>query len=167
MPGEICQSCKKKEAKVHLTEIANGKKREVHLCAACAAKQGIQPMDPHAILSSMAEPARDAAGVESDLTCSRCGLSFSEFRRRGRLGCGDCYRVFREGLLPLLERIHGNTQHLGRVPEQSAEDVPAERELTLLKRELARAVQCEEYERAAGLRDQVRRLEERESGGSD
>ncbi len=113
MSGEICQSCKKKEAKVHLTEIVNGKKREVHLCLSCAAKQGVQPMDPQAILSSLAEPTRDAEGGEIDNPCPRCGLTLAEFKRRGRLGCGECYRTFREALLPLLERIHGNAQHLG------------------------------------------------------
>ena len=37
----LCDSCKKADAVVHLTKIENGKRTELHLCAACAEKEGI------------------------------------------------------------------------------------------------------------------------------
>lgn len=160
MAHELCQSCQKNPATIHLTEIVKGKKREAHYCEECAQKEGIDTSTPQSLLSSLADPAKQVGGEEREVTCPRCGLKYSEFRRRGRLGCGDCYRAFREGLTPLLERIHGNVQHVGRIPQQAGEHLKAERELIELKRELTRAVQREEYERAAELRDRIRQIEE-------
>ncbi|MCU0726323.1 MAG: UvrB/UvrC motif-containing protein [Planctomycetes bacterium] len=167
MSNEICQSCKKAPATIHMTEIVKGKKRELHYCEACAEKAGLDISTPQSLLSSLAEPAHGSGGEEKDFVCPRCSLRYSEFRRRGRLGCGDCYQTFREGLVPLLERIHGNVQHLGRIPARAGARVESQRELTELKRELTRAVQREEYERAAEIRDRIRKAEERSGRGND
>jgi protein arginine kinase activator len=108
------------------------------------------------------DAAKGSAGDEVELRCPRCGLSYSEFRQRGRLGCSDDYKLFREGLSQLLERIHGSTQHLGKIPSRAGANLKRERELIELKRELTRVIQREEYERAAQVRDQIRRMEEQE-----
>ena len=160
-----CQNCKKAVATVHLTEIEHGKKTEIHLCDACAQKKGMMSSFSFGSLVSELtgapgpEPeAREAGGIE-DVRCEHCGLSYREFRSAGRLGCGHDYDAFREGLVPLLERIHGATQHVGKVPSRMGASMAREKELIELRRELQKAIQREEYEQAADLRDRIHALE--------
>ncbi len=155
----LCQVCKKHPATVHLTEIIEGEKREIHLCEVCAHKQGMSPFTPSSFLSQLVEPKPSKEGEAADVTCPGCGLTYSGFRQGGRLGCSECYKVFEEGLGQLLERIHGGTQHIGRVPKRAGSSLAREREIIDLKRELSRVIQREEYERAAEIRDRLRELE--------
>ncbi|MHC4469879.1 MAG: UvrB/UvrC motif-containing protein [Planctomycetota bacterium] len=163
---EPCQSCGKNPATVHLTEIVKDEsgedtKQEMHLCEECAQKQGVGPLlTPQSFLGQLVDPTQGATDEELSVTCPLCGLTYAEFRQRGRLGCSSCYKLFREGLCPLLERVHGSTQHLGKIPSRAGSGLKRERELTELKRELSRVVQREEYEAAAELRDRIRTLEE-------
>ena len=73
----------------------------------------------------------------------------------------------RKTLEELLERIHGSTQHIGRIPDQSSTDLAREREIIELKRDLSRVIQREEYERAAAIRDRIREIEGASSVGTD
>jgi protein arginine kinase activator len=157
-----CQSCHKRPATVHLTEIADGEKREIHLCEQCAQKEDslMSPLNPQAFFAQLMDAAKGSRGEDVEVDCPVCGLSYNEFRQRGRLGCAECYRVFREGLVQLLEKIHGTTQHLGKVPTRAGSGMKKDREIVELKRELTRVIQREEYEKAAQLRDRIRRLEE-------
>jgi protein arginine kinase activator len=161
MEKKICDSCQKREATVHLTEIVDGAKHEVHYCEECAQQHGVHTLSPQSFLGNLVGAGSGAEeGPEPDLVCTGCDLTYGEFRQRGRLGCPECYVAFREGLVPLLERIHGSAQHLGRVPEKAGEHLKVERRLVELKRELARVIQREEYEQAAGIRDRIRELTE-------
>ena len=160
-----CQSCQKHPATVHLTEIIDGKKREVHLCEACAQQEGVNPLNAQSFFSHLMDEAKGVAGEDVELRCTNCGLSYSEFRQRGRLGCAEDYKLFKAGLGQLLERIHGGTQHLGKIPSRAGRELKAERELIDLNRELTRAIQREEYERAAEIRDRIRGLSGEEGGG--
>src|SRR5688572_27969409 len=113
-----CQSCHAKKATVHLTEIVGNKeKRELHLCEQCAQQQGTgggTGLEFMSLISSAFSPATKSASAEaSDLKCQTCGLAYAEFRSRGRLGCPACYEVFRASLEPLLEKIHGESRHVG------------------------------------------------------
>ena len=92
------------------------------------------------------------------LLCPTCGISLAEFRAAGRFGCPDDYRVFNEAVQPLLERIQHGTRHVGKVPSRAGVELQRENEVIRLRRELERAVQREEYEQAAKLRDSIRRL---------
>ncbi len=163
--SEKCQRCQKHAATVHLTEILeNQERRETHLCEQCAAQQE-GPLETMGLLSSAFTPAT-ASGDPGGLRCSACGLGYMEFRSRGRLGCPHCYEVFRSSLEPLLEKIHGGTQHVGKAPdESSAVDRSRERRLVELRRELQTAVREERYEEAARLRDRLQRCESGEDVG--
>jgi len=154
-----CQRCKA-EASVHLTETVDGRRRELHLCAACARKTGVLPNE-----TPPAVPALDAVvqnlivahvgelvGELAGLTCPDCGLKFMEYRARGRLGCPNDYNVFARGLLPLLNRAHGATRHVGKVARRR----PDAAERLSLRARLRDAIAREEYEEAARLRDQLR-----------
>src|SRR5688572_1513632 len=93
--------------------------------------------------------------------CPSCGISFAEFREKGRLGCPNDYEFFEEHLTPLLEKIHGATEHRGRLPQGSLDAAGKRNDLLLrLRRDLLQAVKGEQYEAAARLRDEIRRVEE-------
>ena len=104
------------------------------------------------------ESGRDVQDRASE--CSFCGLTFDGFRQTGRLGCPHCYETFSGHLPRLLRRIHGSTKHVGKIylpPDPTASDM--EKRLEGLRRKLERAVQSEDFERAAEIRDQIRSLE--------
>jgi protein arginine kinase activator len=108
----------------------------------------------------MGEGEAGSAESSADLRCGFCGLAFKDFRESGRLGCPHCYSTFETPLRALLRRIHGGTQHMGKVylpPDPSASEM--EKRLETLRRKLQRAVETEDFERAARLRDEIRTLE--------
>jgi protein arginine kinase activator len=159
-----CQVCKKNIATVHLTEILKGKKREIHLCEECAGKKGVAFKSGFSIQDLLTGLAGTAAAQEmakmQQIKCPICGLSYLDFRQHGRLGCATDYTVFKEGLVPLLEKIHGGVQHLGKIPKKCGEACEQGRELLELRQALKQAVDQEDYEQAATLRDRIRTLEE-------
>jgi protein arginine kinase activator len=91
--------------------------------------------------------------------CPRCGLLYSSFKETGRLGCSECYSAFQFQLRPLLRRIHGDTRHRGKAPARGAGVVTSTRQIQRLHDDLQRAVEREDFEKAASLRDEIRRLE--------
>ena len=163
----LCQDCKKREAQVHLTQIINNEKLSLSLCKECAAARGFHsPLDnvpfPLAeILSGLVDPGPHVgpADPEDDLTCTGCGLTFQEFTRQGRFGCGECYSAFRTRLEMIMRKIHGASLHRGRNPEYDKIDQPTAmpvREEERLGQELDKAIADEDFERAAELRDKLK-----------
>ena len=158
-PPMTCQRCQD-EASVHLTETVDGRRREVHLCAACARKAGVLPAEappPAPALDAVVQDlivahVGELVGELAGLTCPDCGLKFMEYRAGGRLGCPNDYLVFARGLLPLLNRAHGATRHVGKV----ARPRPAAAARLRLRTRLRDSVAREDYEEAARLRDQLR-----------
>lgn len=170
-----------KEATVHLTEIVNGNITKLHLCEEHAKQKGVE-MEQHFgiadLLQGLAEYGPPAPESESKKTkCPNCGMTYDDFKKIGRLGCGECYQTFRESLAPLLKRIHGSNQHVGKtsgisVPDKEAAPkaaAPARAksargtpDVEALKEKLRQAVAGESYEDAANLRDEIRRLEGRD-----
>ena len=168
-----CDNCNKM-ATVHLTEIKNGKKLEKHLCEQCAAQnegvpalvKGHQPINELLTQFVMAH-----SGLQKDLnvTCEQCGISWAEFRQQGLFGCEHDYEAFEKDLTPLLQRAHeGASHHVGKTPVRQANGAPAAApkpkkkfvDANKLRKDLAKAVELEDYERAAKLRDQIRQAEE-------
>jgi protein arginine kinase activator len=162
----VCDHCGEHEAEVHLTQIVQNEMTTRHLCARCAAELGVQTAAPAAklpltdFLAQMGKGAVGEADVGTVGPCSFCGTSVEDFKRTGRLGCPHCYSVYEPQLRGLLRRIHGATQHVGKVylPPDTAEADRTAR-LAGLRRKLQRAVEAEDFERAAELRDQIRALE--------
>ena len=101
-------------------------------------------------------------GKVGRVQCPRCGLVYSNFRETGRLGCSECYTTFRTQLRPLLRRIHGSTKHVGKAPARDSARVALRREIQRLHEEMQRAIEREEFETAASLRDQIRAIETQE-----
>lgn len=125
----ICEICKENVARVHLSEVSNSNiKMEAHLCEECAKTKGVwfKPQSSLAeVITSLVESQKGKIGQElADLTCPNCGISYPEFRAKLRLGCAKDYEFFRKGLEPLLEKIHGNIHHVGKVPPGYAAQAP-------------------------------------------
>jgi protein arginine kinase activator len=162
-----CDNCNK-PATVHLTEIKNGKKIEKHLCEQCAAQsEGLATKSHMPINELLTNFVMAHSGLQNKqqegLVCEQCGISWSEFRQSGLLGCEHDYAMFEKEMTPLLQRAHeGAAHHVGKVPtRRGGSGVPMKKSLDLakLRKELARAVETEDYERAAKLRDQIRQAE--------
>lgn len=164
----VCNICGKTQATVHLTEIIDDQITELHLCEECAQKKGAQ-MESHFGLSDLLAGLADLGTqfsktkAEPKLKCPKCGLTYEDFKKVGRLGCGECYNAFREALTPLLKRIHGSTQHYGKSPKKIAKVVKAKNEVEVLKEKLQKAIQKEDFEEAAKLRDKIREMEKKNS----
>lgn len=161
----LCESCKKEPATFHLTNLTrDGQKIEKHLCERCAIEQGLiqvqKPAFSHEVLESFVKATKGAAAAAAHLVCEHCGTSYLEFRNEGLLGCPKDYDVFRDLLVPLLERAHdGATHHTGKTPRSLGTPRISQQQIQQLKRQLADAVAAEDYERAAALRDRIATLE--------
>ncbi|MFM7148760.1 MAG: UvrB/UvrC motif-containing protein [Gemmataceae bacterium] len=163
-----CQLCSK-PATVHLTDIVNNQKKELHLCQACAEAQQLikqQELNLPAILQNL---IGQHLGPEMDelarLSCPVCSIKYMEFRAEGRLGCPHDYRVFQSGLEPLLFRIHRATRHRGKVPRHGIPSADRVVELAVIRKKLQHAIEAEAYEEAARLRDLLRTKEATDESG--
>ena len=162
-----CENCNK-PATVHLTEIKNGKKIEKHLCEQCAAQNEGFPIKAHTpineLLTNFVMAHSGLTKETTTTTCEHCGITWAEFRQTGLFGCEHDYGMFEKELTPLLQRAHeGATHHVGKVPNRrgGTGGVPMKKrvDVSKLRKELQRAVEAEDYEKAAKLRDQIREAE--------
>ena len=161
-----CQNCGKAPAKHHIKKWENNVEVDLALCDACAEAKGFSPAA--AKKSGLAETLGDmleglegvSEGAVGGIECSRCGLLYSTFRQTGRLGCAHCYEAFEKQLKPLLRRVHGAVRHTGRAPAGDDQHSARRQEIRRMQDEMERAVVREEFERAAELRDTIRRLSE-------
>jgi len=162
--GILCQRCNQSPATVHLTDvIPGGEKRERHLCEGCAQQEGLL-LKPHEGITSILEKfVKHGAAVQetANLRCPTCSITWREFRTQGVLGCPNDYKVFQEHLEPLITRAHeGATEHVGKVPASAGEGAKRQTRMVQLRRDLNGAVEREDYERAARLRDEIKALED-------
>ncbi|HWP39230.1 MAG TPA: UvrB/UvrC motif-containing protein [Gemmatimonadales bacterium] len=162
-----CDHCGERPAAIHLTQIVNNAVTQVHLCEPCAAEKGIHtnasiakfPLSDFLASLGKAAPKTDA-GTEAGEPCSFCGATLANFRETGRLGCPHCYTTFDHHLRDLLRRLHGSSQHVGEVYLPPGKQVAGSAQTLLeLRDQLRRAVEAENFELAAELRDRIRVLE--------
>lgn len=169
-----CSNCGEREGVITLTQIEEGEVRTSNLCAQCAKAKGIDTGLEAAgtplggFLAALGESLDRESGAEggereaADVRCGSCGATLKDFRETGRVGCPECWRTFAGPLRELLRRLHGSTNHTGMrydgagslpdvAPEPSS---PAS--VLRLREELRRAIEAEQFERAAELRDQLR-----------
>ncbi len=162
-----CQSCHKNEATIHLTEISDGVRTEMHLCEHCAQQEGIavkSQIPLNELLSNLLAAQPDDSELFGDSehrhVCPHCGFTLEQFRKDTVLGCPYDYEVFEQSLLPLLEKAHdGKTSHCGKIPSKVPADTKKQMELMTLRQQLENAVKNEDYELAAKLRDKIDQFE--------
>jgi protein arginine kinase activator len=160
-----CGRCSK-SAVLHITELRHGEVQALHLCEACAKSYLSQA--PNGAPEEMPAGAEAESGEDLDeidqRACPNCGITFKEFRAQGRLGCPHDYIAFEDELLPLLENIHGETEHCGKIPKRAPGSSQQQFQLIKLRHELRTAVEEERYEDAAQIRDAIRQVETGPSG---
>ncbi len=173
----LCDECGKNKSTVHLTEIVNDQITKLNLCESCAKQKGadaeqhfgiadllaaLSDVEAHAPHPAPGSPAMPTGKVK----CQNCGMTYEDFKKIGRLGCSQCYGAFKASLTPLLKRIHGSNQHLGKTPnpeftKEMKVSYKLHEELVNVKDELQKAVRREEFEEAAALRDKIKFLEKK------
>lgn len=167
-----CQECQLNPATVHLTQVINGQKTEIHVCPQCAKEKGYVSQDDdayslHQLLSGlfqnnsskMHQPSQRSE-QENDLTCEKCGMTYQQFARVGKFGCTSCYETFKNRLNPLFRKVHsGNTMHEGKVPKRAGADIYQRKQIRDLKFKLQQAIADEAFEKAAQYRDEIKELE--------
>ncbi len=167
----LCQVCKKREATIHFTNVVGSKVEKIHICPHCAEEKGFDYLKKsNFAMGDLVAGLLDSAISDADTDegrgkCPNCRRSYDSFKKVGRLGCSNCYDFFQEQLIPLLSSIHGNTRHLGKIPKRFRDRVNIGRRVLEMEEELSRAIACERYERAAELRDEIKRLQGDPEGG--
>lgn len=167
----LCDICSKNPATVHLTEIIDNQMTELHLCEECAREKSQQMeqqfglSDLLAGLAEFGKPVKEAEAVS--VKCPKCGLTYSDFKKIGRLGCGDCYITFKKYLGPLLKRIHGSSQHVGKSPLKVTKVLKKKIDLQELRNRLQKLIEQEAFEEAAKLRDQIKELEKKQQENNE
>jgi protein arginine kinase activator len=164
----LCDNCKERDAVINLTQVEHDTKVTLHLCEQCAQQKGVEtgatvlksPLG--GFLASLGKgPANVLPSPADGLRCAACDSTLKDFRESGRLGCAQCYQSFETHLRDLLRRLHGSSQHVGEryVLPGGAGAADPRLELLDLKEQLRRAVDSENFELAAELRDRIRVLE--------
>ncbi|MGH7699363.1 MAG: UvrB/UvrC motif-containing protein [Gemmatimonadales bacterium] len=163
----LCDNCKEREAVINLTQVEHDSKVTLHLCEQCAQQKGVEtggavlksPLG--GFITAMGKGTTSVLPTPADgLRCRACGATLRDFRESGRLGCAECYAAFDFHLRDLLRRLHGSSHHTGeRYAPPGEHEVDPRRLLLDLKEQLRRAVESENFELAAELRDRIRVLE--------
>ncbi len=176
----LCEECNVNEASVLITMLVQDDKRTKYLCQDCVdkLKEDFQQGDVVSFLSSLMSLMPKAEPIET-LQCSSCHLTYEIFQKTGKLGCAQCYKDFEKQLQPLLRRVHGRTQHAGRVPaqfkqeairqtqENPPEQTPQQKKEEALRLKMEQAISEENFEQAAVLRDQLKELTKRVEAKND
>lgn len=146
---------------MHLTEIVNGQMKKIDLCEECAKEKGVTDPQGFALADLLlglgASSEMDSAGPE--LECPTCGFTQADFKKTGRLGCSTCYAVFSQPLEAMLKQMHKGTQHIGKVPKALRAQLDITKQRDQLNEQLQKAIEMENYEEAARLRDHLKELE--------
>ncbi len=167
----LCDNCKDRDSVVKLVQIVEGSPKELHLCEKCAAERGVEttvaapPPELAKLLQNLQQQPLLAGGPASPaardaVRCTFCSATLGDFRSTGRLGCAHCYGAFEGSLRDLLRRVHGSARHTGTRYEPPRPDA-LQRAVTLgeLRDRLKRAIDSEQFELAADIRDRIRVLE--------
>jgi protein arginine kinase activator len=156
-----CDVCQTKEATVFLTQIVDGKMQKVNLCEGCSKEKGVNDPTGFALadlllgLGASQEIEKSPAAHK----CPICGFTQADFKKTGRLGCSNCYTVFADGIAPMLKNMHKGTQHTGKTPAAFHKVRERDEKIKALQENLSKAIDAEEFELAANLRDQIRQVE--------
>lgn len=170
----ICEKCKLKPAKVHVIKIINGKKTSVNLCEKCAktyeniiieASKGKNINNLVSDLFNTIHGQTESTLHQEVTKCNVCGLTLDDFRKSGRLGCSHCYEMFKGNLDVILEKVHGKTIHVGKIPHRTGGELKIKNQILNLKKTLKEKIKKEEFEDAAVIRDEIKELENSIVGG--
>lgn len=169
----LCEHCQEREAVINITQVIDQEKKILNLCTDCAQKLGMDsPLFDiskvfgkliASILGEYLQTQKDTVNIKNNSKrCEYCHLSWNEFEDNSLLGCPECYHVFHDELKVLLRRLHGNNRHVGKkMPAYSNSEIFQKPDLFHLQKKLKHAIQIENFEKAAQLRDQIKEIKEK------
>lgn len=171
----LCEKCKKRTATVFYNENINGKTKSYSLCGECAAKlrEKGDIQDITSMIGSFADPFSELhdnlfggffgmptlLSVPAEKKCPTCGSTYADIARNGKVGCPDCYSTFSDELSRTIASVHGTTSHTGAIPARHRAKQERREQLKALRKSLQEAIDKEDFERAATLRDEIRKIE--------
>lgn len=166
----LCDKCHKNEASIYITELTSQGQVEHHLCENCALKLGLLTEKDNifsindflsGIFNHEVSNENKAAPVKlkPELTCPNCNMTYNDFKRTGKIGCSVCYKTFATRLEPFLRRLHGYSNHIGKIPRRAGGNLGLKQEIAALRQKIKDYISSEEYEQAAILRDRIKLLE--------
>lgn len=173
----LCEICKKNEANFYITKIVNGNKQQISLCENCAKEFDgfnvsgevgiISPFSLQNILSGLMDYMGELPNTNkgTEISCKNCGITLTEFKEKGLLGCSECYKNFSSTVNPVIYRVQGKVEHVGKIPKKSGKGIIERKRIIKLKEELQKAIALEDYEEAAKIRDKIRVFENNEKEG--
>jgi protein arginine kinase activator len=150
--------CHKAEAVLHVKHAVDGVIQDMFICSACAdavktdSGQELVDMIINGFDSVFDNDSKPGA---SPRRCPECGMSTVDYEKQHRMGCAMCYEIFADELQPALDEMHGALKHIGKCPSREV----ARSEIEKLMRLLQTAVNNQNFEQAAELRDKIRELE--------
>ncbi|MDR7857808.1 UvrB/UvrC motif-containing protein [Tissierella sp.] len=157
----LCQVCEKNNATIHFTKIINGNVEEKHICESCAKKNSDfdfeMPFSFQKIFTGFID-AKQKQNVK-DISCN-CGLTYGKFMENGKFGCASCFEVFQDDVESLLKGIHGHINHNGKVPKRASNRILQRRAIGTLRSEMEESIENEDFEKAALLRDEIKKIQE-------
>lgn len=162
----LCDKCGQKTATTHIKTSINGFVETHHLCAECAKEHsgGSSMMLDSLIGSFFGDSLKSHPVTDNRRRCEGCGLCFDDIARSGKVGCDKCYETFLEQLLPSLQRMHGRSRHAGKTPNSIVVEPTAEDKIEELNAQMQKAVEAQDFELAAKLRDQIKELKKEGDG---
>jgi len=157
-----CDICRDRPAVIFVQQVSRDSSVELHLCEVCARERGFSTNENRidislgGIFSNLADKSRD--NQESAPQCPVCGFTFQDIRKRRKTGCAECYRQFRAEIVTLLRQEGIEIAYSGELPEKASSPVSPKVNPDILKKELQKAIEQENYELAAYYRDRLRTL---------
>ncbi len=159
-----CEICGLRDAVMHIRQIQKTSVYELHICEQCAEEKGLVKEEDSEIsisnlLSGLIDSKDAAAGEEAVESCPRCGMKLSDFRKRGKFGCQECFQAFGRDVRSILSQMAGRANHTGKLPDVQEGGGAKAADRQALAAELRDAIDREDYETAARLRDRMREMD--------
>ncbi len=168
----LCEKCNERPASIFVKQIMNGEIKEMHLCHECAQTMEMQLSFDNFFKEMLGNlfvdhPSGIPKGFKTvdSYKCGNCGLTYDSFKKTGRFGCNECYNKFRNQLSAVFKTVQGSSEHQGKIPHKSGAAIISARKIENLKQALSKAIEQEEYEEAARLRDEIKSLKEGDING--
>lgn len=155
----LCEKCQKQQGQIYVNRLIEGVLTEVFLCDDCLKENEILE-DKNQTTNHMLNALLDAVNQSplqvnwiKTTSCGRCGMTYGLFREIGKMGCSQCYETFGKRVETAVFHWHGHRAHVGKHPKQAVGEMVAKSELVSLQEALKRAVENEQFEEAAQIRD--------------
>jgi len=152
----------------------NGMKVEMHLCTACSMALVETPINFENLLQGVMNSILSVSNAKANaktpapaMKCETCGMTGEQFKANGKLGCAACYRTFSKELEAVLKNVQGSVRHEGKFPKRSGLSLRKVREADRLRVLLRKAVDAENFEEAASLRDRIKEMKQKEEAQND